>query len=120
MFADNDSIAVNSHIIYEILNDPLELFKPECKAFEADHAGLQASAINCSNFFYKFYINQYLNIYHYKMCFQTELLFIRSGILWQSPYCIRLRAFDSTVDFIKSNTTKSVRQYKNIISSLIN
>lgn len=48
MFYDNDSVAQNSHIIYEILNDTLQILKPNCTAFEVDHEGLKASAINCS------------------------------------------------------------------------
>lgn len=48
MFSDNDSLGVNNKISYEIFNDTLDMLKPECKAYEADHQGLRASAINCS------------------------------------------------------------------------
>lgn len=48
MFADNDSLGVNNKIAYEIFNDTLDMLRPECKAYEADHQGLRASAINCS------------------------------------------------------------------------
>lgn len=50
MFSDNDSLGVNTRIGYEIINDTLDMLKPECKAYEADHQGLRASAINCSKF----------------------------------------------------------------------
>ena len=64
MFYDNDSVAVNLHTTYEILNDEFEIFRPECKAFEADQAGLKASAVNCS---------RSLNLY--KTFFNNILLF---------------------------------------------
>lgn len=50
LFSDNDSLAQNTGIVYEIRNDSMELLIPKCQAFEVDHVGL-TSAINCSKQF---------------------------------------------------------------------
>ncbi|GAB0089421.1 uncharacterized protein DMENIID0001_039590 [Sergentomyia squamirostris] len=82
IFLDEDSLKVNAKIKYEILNDTLEMLKPDCKGYEADHRGLKTSVINC------------------------KLLFARDGILRKSPYCIILRAKDPTLD-IKANSANT-------------
>lgn len=112
MFSDSDSLGVNNRIAYEIFNDTLDMLKPDCKAYEADHQGLKASAINCSKFVY-LKIKYDMRINRKKLYFKlktllSELIFSRSGILRKSPYCIELTASDPTVEILHSRAYKMV------------
>lgn len=53
MFVDADSLAQNSHIVYEILDDMRDLIRPKCQAFDVNHKELHSSAINCSEYGYE-------------------------------------------------------------------
>lgn len=50
IFKDKDSISVNSNILYEVLNDTLEIIHPVCNAYENDQAGLKSTVISCSKY----------------------------------------------------------------------
>lgn len=59
---------------YEIVDDNLKIIYPWCSGFHADHVGLNSTVISC------------------------KLIFSRSGILHKSPYCVKLRAVDRTIE----------------------
>ncbi|XP_017858470.1 PREDICTED: uncharacterized protein LOC108610714 [Drosophila arizonae] len=73
IYLDKDTLAANAHLNYAILNDKLELIKPDCHAYEADHTGRPHTIISC------------------------QLRFARDGVLRQEPYCIDLQARDLTI-----------------------
>lgn len=59
---------------YEIVDDNLKIIYPWCTGFHADHVGLNSTVISC------------------------KLIFSRNGILHKSPYCVKLRAVDETIE----------------------
>ncbi|XP_055685611.1 proto-oncogene tyrosine-protein kinase receptor Ret [Lutzomyia longipalpis] len=82
IFLDGDSLQANARMVYEILNDTMEMLKPDCKGYEADHMGLKTSVINC------------------------KLIFSRDGILRKSPYCVVLLATDASLG-VKENSANT-------------
>ncbi|XP_059619211.1 uncharacterized protein LOC132263457 [Phlebotomus argentipes] len=84
IFLDGDSLQVNGKMTYEILNDTLEMLKPDCKGYEADHREPKTSVINC------------------------KLIFARDGILRKSPYCIILRARDASLNTRPNSANSSI------------
>lgn len=70
LFLDNDTIAANSHVHYQLLNDTMELFQPKCVTYELP--ATRQTVFSCS-----------LEAQH-------------SGILPKGRYCVTLRAVDET------------------------
>lgn len=103
IFLDGDSLQVNAKMMYEVLNDTLEMLKPDCKGYEADHRGLKTSVINCSGYPEKTSHAIFLTFYRKSF---TELLFARDGILRKSPYCVILRAMDTSL-ITKANSANT-------------
>lgn len=48
LFSDGDSLTQNSNTVFEIVNDPLDVLRSDCRAFEVNMSGLKSSAYNCS------------------------------------------------------------------------
>uniref|UniRef100_A0A182NGN9 RET cysteine rich domain-containing protein n=1 Tax=Anopheles dirus TaxID=7168 RepID=A0A182NGN9_9DIPT len=75
VFTDDDSIPVNTRVHYKLHGDTMELFHPDCAMYENEHdGGLKQTVFGC------------------------KLIFARSGILRNSPYCVTLQAIDQTVE----------------------
>ncbi|KAJ6647010.1 Proto-oncogene tyrosine-protein kinase receptor Ret, partial [Pseudolycoriella hygida] len=83
IFMDKDSIALNSNITYEVVNDTLDIIRPTCNAYENDYKGVKGTVVGC------------------------KLTFSRNGILRVSPYCFGLLAADKSVDLSHNFVFKS-------------
>ncbi|XP_055386079.1 uncharacterized protein LOC129615054 [Condylostylus longicornis] len=81
---DNDSLQVNSKIIYEIHNETSHIIKPYCNPYEADHTGVKSTAISC------------------------QFKFIRRGSLRDSPHCFIFEARDMSLDTENTKDKRSI------------
>ncbi|XP_050100734.1 uncharacterized protein LOC126581250 [Anopheles aquasalis] len=87
VFTDDDSIPVNTRVHYRLLGDLMELLRVDCAMYENEHDdGLKQTVFGC------------------------KLLFARSGILRQSPYCVTLQAVDPTVERTADETRRNRRR----------
>lgn len=50
IYVDKDTLAANAHLNYAILQDELELLRPDCHAYEADHTGRPHTIVSCRRF----------------------------------------------------------------------
>ncbi|XP_055546122.1 uncharacterized protein LOC129730641 [Wyeomyia smithii] len=74
VFVDNDTIAVNNHVHYQLINDTYKLFQPNCTMYE---------------------INRVANIK--QTIYACALIAQQSGLLPKGQYCVTLRAMDESV-----------------------
>ncbi|XP_062545954.1 uncharacterized protein LOC134212267 [Armigeres subalbatus] len=79
LFFDKDTIALNSHVHYQLLNDSYQLFEPKCITYEIDRDGRRQTVFSCT------------------------LIARKTGILPKGRYCVVLQALDDTVSNIDSN-----------------
>lgn len=58
IYVDKDTLAANAHLNYAILHDELELLRPDCHAYEADHTGRPHTIVSCRTFsrFHSFHL----------------------------------------------------------------
>lgn len=61
IFLDQDTMSVNSRIVYEIDSDT-ENVHPLCTGFNTDHNMLNSSVISCSKFYFIFHIYNFHNL----------------------------------------------------------
>ncbi|XP_055597573.1 uncharacterized protein LOC129747397 [Uranotaenia lowii] len=89
LFVDNDTIAMNNHVHYQLLNDTYKLFAPKCTSFEIERtAGIKQTVFSC------------------------ELIAQQTGILPNEMYCVILKAVDET---LPPNSTAGNRLRKSLI-----
>ncbi|XP_053666827.1 uncharacterized protein LOC128715930 [Anopheles marshallii] len=90
IFTDDDSIPVNTRVHYKLHGDTMELFHPDCAMYENEHdGGLKQTVFGC------------------------KLIFARSGILRNSPYCVTLQAVDQTVELSPYDTVRAASLFAN-------
>lgn len=74
LFVDNDTIAMNNHVQYQLLNDTFQLFQPKCTAYEIERiAGIKQTVFSCA------------------------LIAQQTGILPKGRYCVILQLVDESL-----------------------
>lgn len=79
LFIDKDTIAMNSYVHYQLLNDTYNLFEPRCITYEIDHDGSRQTVFGCS------------------------LIARKTGILPEGRHCVVLKIVDDTISNVDSN-----------------